>query len=120
MLIASTAGGMDIEEVAHNTPELILSEPFDPDRGLAAYQTRLLSAKLGLPAKSWRAAEQFFTSLTRAFLSLDASLLEINPLVLTKDGGLVALDAKMTFDDNAALPPQGSGRTPRRSRGRSF
>ena len=101
VLIASTAGGMDIEEVAHNTPELILSEPFDPDRGLAAYQTRLLSAKLGLPAKSWRAAEQFFTSLTRAFLSLDASLLEINPLVLTKDGGLVALDAKMTFDDNA-------------------
>ena len=101
VLIASTAGGMDIEEVAHNTPELILSEPFDPDRGLAAYQTRLLSAKLGLPAKSWRAAEQFFTSLTRAFLALDASLLEINPLVLTKDGGLVALDAKMTFDDNA-------------------
>ena len=92
---------MDIEEVAHNTPELILSEPFDPDRGLAAYQTRVLSAKLGLPAKSWRAAEQFFTSLTRAFLALDASLLEINPLVLTKDGGLVALDAKMTFDDNA-------------------
>ncbi|PHY00312.1 MAG: ADP-forming succinate--CoA ligase subunit beta [Planctomycetaceae bacterium] len=101
VLIASTAGGMDIEEVAHNTPELILSEPFDPDRGLAAYQTRLLSAKLGLPAKSWRAAEQFFTSLTRAFLALDASLLEINPVVLTKDGGLVALDAKMTFDDNA-------------------
>ena len=101
VLIASTAGGMDIEEVAHNTPELILSEPFDPDRGLAAYQTRLLSAKLGLPTKSWRAAEQFFTSLTRAFLALDASLLEINPLVLTKDGGLVALDAKMTFDDNA-------------------
>ena len=101
VLIASTAGGMDIEEVAHNTPELILSEPFDPDRGLAAYQTRVLSAKLGLPAKSWRAAEQFFTSLTRAFLALDASLLEINPLVLTKDGGLVALDAKMTFDDNA-------------------
>jgi len=101
VLIASTAGGMDIEEVAHNTPELILSEPFDPDRGLAAYQTRVLSAKLGLPTKSWRAAEQFFTSLTRAFLALDASLLEINPLVLTKDGGLVALDAKMTFDDNA-------------------
>ena len=101
VLIASTAGGMDIEEVAHNTPELILSEPFDPDRGLAAYQTRVLSAKLGLPAKSWRAAEQFFTSLTRAFLALDASLLEINPLVLTKDAGLVALDAKMTFDDNA-------------------
>ena len=101
VLIASTAGGVDIEEVAAHTPELILSEPFDPDRGLAAYQTRVLSAKLGLPHSSWRAAEQFFRSLTKAFVALDASLLEINPLVLTKDGGMVALDAKMTFDDNA-------------------
>jgi succinyl-CoA synthetase beta subunit len=101
VLIASTAGGMDIEEVAAKTPELILTEPFDPDRGLGSYQTRVLSAKLGLPTSSWRAAEQFFRSLTKAFVTLDASLLEINPLVLTKDGGLVALDAKMTFDDNA-------------------
>jgi len=101
VLIASTAGGVDIEEVAAHTPELILSEPFDPDRGLAAYQTRVLAAKLGLPHASWRAAEQFFRSLTKAFVALDASLLEINPLVLTKDGGMVALDAKMTFDDNA-------------------
>ena len=101
VLIASTAGGVDIEEVAAHTPELILSEPFDPDRGLAAYQTRVLAAKLGLPHTSWRAAEQFFRSLTKAFVALDASLLEINPLVLTKDGGMVALDAKMTFDDNA-------------------
>lgn len=101
VLIASTAGGMDIEEVAAKTPELILTEPFDPDRGLGSYQTRVLSAKLGLPTSSWRAADQFFRSLTKAFVALDASLLEINPLVLTKDGGLVALDAKMTFDDNA-------------------
>ncbi|NDC63368.1 MAG: ADP-forming succinate--CoA ligase subunit beta [Planctomycetia bacterium] len=101
VLIASTAGGMDIEEVAHKTPELILSEPFDPDRGLASFQTRLLSAKLGLPAASWRHAETFFRRLCRAFVDLDASLLEINPLVLTKEGSLVALDAKMTFDDNA-------------------
>jgi len=101
VLIASTAGGMDIEEVAAKTPELILTEPFDPDRGLGSYQTRVLSAKLGLPTSSWRAAEQFFRSLTKAFVTLDASLLEINPLVLTKDGGLVALDAKMTFDDNS-------------------
>jgi succinyl-CoA synthetase beta subunit len=101
VLIASTAGGMDIEEVAAKTPELILTEPFDPDRGLGAYQTRLLSAKLGLPTASWRAAEHFFRSLTKAFVSLDASLLEINPLVLTREGTLVALDAKMTFDDNA-------------------
>jgi len=101
VLIASTAGGMDIEEVAHNTPELILSEPFDPDRGLASWQARLLAAKLGLPTASWRHAEAFFRKLCAAFVSLDAALLEINPLVLTKDGGLVALDAKMTFDDNA-------------------
>ncbi|MFM7521958.1 MAG: ADP-forming succinate--CoA ligase subunit beta [Planctomycetota bacterium] len=101
VLIASTAGGVDIEEVAAKTPEAILSEPFDADRGLAGYQARLLAAKLGLPTASWRAAEQFFGSLTRAFVRLDASLLEINPLVLTEDGALVALDAKMTFDDNA-------------------
>ena len=101
VLIASTAGGMDIEEVAAKTPELIITEPFDPDRGLASWQTRVLASRLELPAASWRAAEKFFKALTRAFVNLDASLLEINPLVLTKDGGLVALDAKMTFDDNA-------------------
>ena len=65
------------------------------------YQARLLAAKLGLPTASWRHAEAFFRKLCAAFVSLDASLLEINPLVLTKDGTLVALDAKMTFDDNA-------------------
>jgi len=107
VLIASTAGGMDIEEVAAKTPELIITEPFDPDRGLAAWQTRVLSARLGLPAASWRAAEQFFKSLTKAFVNLDSSLLEINPLVLTKDGKMVALDAKMTFDDNALFRHKG-------------
>ncbi len=101
VLIASTAGGMDIEEVAAKTPELILTEPFDADRGLAGWQTRLLSAKLGIPTAHWRAAEQFFKALTQAFVKLDASLLEINPLVFTKDGTFVALDAKMTFDDNS-------------------
>jgi succinyl-CoA synthetase beta subunit len=101
VLIASTAGGMDIEEVAAKTPELILSEPFDPDHGLGAYQARLLASKLDLPFKSWRYAEQFFRALCKAFVALDASLLEINPLVLTSEGTLVALDAKMTFDDNA-------------------
>jgi succinyl-CoA synthetase beta subunit len=101
VLIASTAGGMDIEEVAVKTPELILSEPFDPDRGLGAYQARLMASKLGLPTASWRYAVQFFQSLCNAFVSLDASLLEINPFVLTGDKTLVALDAKMTFDDNA-------------------
>jgi succinyl-CoA synthetase beta subunit len=101
VLIASTAGGMDIEEVAAKTPELILTEPFDADRGLAGWQTRLLAARLGIPTAHWRAAEQFFRALTRAFVKLDASLLEINPLVFTKEGTFIALDAKMTFDDNA-------------------
>jgi len=101
VLIASTAGGVNIEEVAARTPELILSEPFDPDRGLAGWQARLLAAKLGLPTASWRHAEAFFRTLCRAFVDCDASLLEVNPLVLTKEGTLVALDAKMTFDDNA-------------------
>ncbi|MBT6459016.1 MAG: ADP-forming succinate--CoA ligase subunit beta [Planctomycetaceae bacterium] len=101
VLIASTAGGMDIEEVAAKTPELILSEPFDPDRGLGAYQARLMASKLGLPTASWRHAVQFFQAICKAFVSLDAALLEINPFVLTGDGTLVALDAKMTFDDNA-------------------
>jgi succinyl-CoA synthetase beta subunit len=101
VLIASTAGGVNIEEVAAETPELILAEPFDPDRGLASWQTRILAAKLGLPTVSWRHADTFFRGLCKAFVDLDASLLEVNPLVLTKEGGLVALDAKMTFDDNA-------------------
>jgi len=101
VLIASTAGGMDIEEVAAKTPELILSEAFDPDRGLGAWQARLLASKLGLPTASWRHAESFFRRLCRAFVDLDASLIEVNPLVLTKEGSLVALDAKMTFDDNS-------------------
>ncbi|MBM4012127.1 MAG: ADP-forming succinate--CoA ligase subunit beta [Planctomycetes bacterium] len=101
VLIASTAGGVDIEEVAAKTPELILSEAFDPDRGLGAWQARLLASKLGLPTASWRHAESFFRRLCRAFVDLDASLIEVNPLVLTKEGSLVALDAKMTFDDNS-------------------
>jgi succinyl-CoA synthetase beta subunit len=101
VLIASTAGGMDIEEVAAKTPELILTEPFDPDRGLAGWQARLLASQLKLPTASWRHAESFFKALCQAFVDLDASLLEVNPLVLAKDGTLVALDAKMTFDDNA-------------------
>ena len=101
VLISSTAGGMDIEEVAAKTPEKILSEPFDPDRGLAGWQARLLASKLDLPTAAWRHAETFFRRLCQAFVALDASLLEVNPLVLTKDGTLVALDAKMTFDDNA-------------------
>lgn len=78
-----------------------MSEPFDPDRGLASFQTRVLASKLLLPASTWRHADAFFRKLCHAFVSLDASLLEINPLVLTKEGEFIALDAKMTFDDSA-------------------
>jgi succinyl-CoA synthetase beta subunit len=99
--MASSAGGMNIEEVADKTPELILKEPFHPDAGLQPYQVRKLCAKLDLKGGSVRSAEKFMRSLARLFVDLDASLVEINPLVVTKSGELVALDAKISFDDNA-------------------
>ena len=101
VLMASSAGGMNIEEVAEKTPELILKEPFCPDAGLQPYQVRKLAAKLDLKAGSVRSAEKFMRALCRVFVSLDCSLLEINPLVVTGKGELVALDAKISFDDNA-------------------
>ena len=101
VLIASQAGGMNIEDVAAKTPELIFKEPFDPDAGLQPYQVRKLAAKLGLKGNSIRAAEKFMRSLCRVFVWKDGSLVEINPLVVTKSGELMALDAKMSFDDNA-------------------
>ncbi len=101
VLIASTEGGMDIEHVAATTPERILTEPFDVDTGVQPYQVRKLAAKLKLPQASVRNAEQFVRAFSRVFLDRDCSLLEINPLVLTADDRLLALDAKMTFDDNA-------------------
>jgi succinyl-CoA synthetase beta subunit len=101
VLIASQAGGMNIEDVAAKTPELIFKEPFDPEAGLQPYQARKMSAKLGLKGNSIRAAEKFLRSLCRVLVWKDGSLVEINPLVVTKSGELVALDAKMSFDDNA-------------------
>ncbi len=101
VLMVSSQGGMNIEDVAHDTPELIFKERFLPDTGLLPYQTRKLAAKLGLKGPSVRAAEKFMQGLCRVFVQLDCSLLEINPLVVTGDGSLIALDAKMTFDDNA-------------------
>jgi succinyl-CoA synthetase beta subunit len=101
VLIASPAGGMNIEEVAEKTPELIFKEPFHPDSGLQPYQVRKLAALLGLKGNSVRAAEKFLRSLCKVFIAKDCSLLEINPLVVTKAGDLLALDAKMSFDDNA-------------------
>ena len=101
VLMASSEGGMNIEEVAAKTPDLIFKERFDPDAGLHSYQTRKLSAELGLKQATWRSAEQFMKALGRAFVAKDCSLLEINPLVVTGSGDLLALDAKMSFDDNA-------------------
>jgi succinyl-CoA synthetase beta subunit len=101
VLMVSSEGGMNIEEVAAKTPERIYRERFHPDTGLLSYQARKLSAQLGLKAGSVRSAEKFMQSLCRVFVKCDCSLAEINPLVVTKAGELLALDAKMTFDDNA-------------------
>jgi succinyl-CoA synthetase beta subunit len=101
VLMASSQGGMNIEDVAAKTPELIFIEPFHPDTGLLAYQVRKLAAKLELSGASVKSADKFMRSLCRLFVDLDASLVEINPLVVTKSGDLVALDAKISFDDNA-------------------
>jgi succinyl-CoA synthetase beta subunit len=101
VLMASSAGGMNIEEVAEKTPHLILKEPFCPDAGLQPYQVRKLAAKLDLTGSSVRSAEKFMRALCRLFVNLDCSLVEINPLVVTGSGELVALDAKISFDDNA-------------------
>jgi succinyl-CoA synthetase beta subunit len=101
VLMASSQGGMNIEEVAAKTPELIFKEHFHPDTGLQSFQVRKLCVALDITGKSVRSAERFMRSLCRLFVDLDCSLVEINPLVVTKQGELVALDAKMSFDDNA-------------------
>ncbi len=101
VLMVSRQGGMNIEEVAAETPELIFKEAFDPIAGLLPYQARKLAAKLGLTGGSLRSAEKFMRGLCRVFLDCDCSLAEINPMVVTGGGDLLALDAKMTFDDNA-------------------
>ena len=101
VLMVSSEGGMNIEEVAAKTPERIFREPFHPDSGLFSYQARKLAAQLGLKGASVRSAEKFMQALCRLFVKHDCSLVEINPLVVTGAGELIALDAKMTFDDNA-------------------
>jgi len=101
VIMASTAGGMEIEEVAHTNPELILRETIRPETGLQPYHTRKLAYGLGLSGDAAATAGPFLQALYRAFLETDASLAEINPLIVTGDGKLVALDAKMAFDDNA-------------------
>ncbi len=101
VMMASAAGGMEIEEVAAKDPQAILRESFDPDRGLQPYQARRLAFGLQLPTAAISPAVKAMTALARAFVALDASLAEINPLVLTSDDRIVALDAKLNLDDNA-------------------
>jgi succinyl-CoA synthetase beta subunit len=101
VFMASAAGGMDIEQVAAETPEKILKQYIDPGMGLEPFQARKIAFALGLKPAQINPAVQFLTGLYRAFLDTDASLVEINPFVSCTDGRLFALDAKLTFDDNA-------------------
>jgi succinyl-CoA synthetase beta subunit len=102
-LIASAEGGVEIEEVAKHSPEKVLKEPIHPLLGLQQFQARDLAYKLGFTGKLAGEAAKIMLSLSKAFFATDASLAEINPLVITKDGKLLAIDAKFNFDDNAAF-----------------
>jgi len=101
VFMASEAGGMDIEEVAAKTPEKILKETVDPAVGFRAFQARKLAFGLGMSSELVNPAVKFMQSLYNAYEQMDASLMEINPFLLTKDNRLIALDAKVNFDDNA-------------------
>jgi len=99
--VASTEGGMDIEEVAHNTPDKIVSFSVDPVTGFMPHHARRVARVLGFNREQTKQAEDMLPKLYQAFLAKDMSLLEINPLVVTKSGQLICLDAKIAFDDNA-------------------
>jgi succinyl-CoA synthetase beta subunit len=101
VLMVSAEGGVDIEEVAAKSPERIFKEFIDPAVGLMPFQARKLAFAVGLTAEQVSRGAKLMLSLYRAFIGTDASLLEINPLIVTKSGDLLALDAKMNFDDNA-------------------
>ncbi len=101
VFMASQAGGMEIEEVAHDHPDAIFKEVIDPALGLAPYQARRLAFKLGLESAQIGEAVRFMTGLYKAFVETDSTLMEINPFITTKDGKLAALDCKINFDDNA-------------------
>lgn len=101
VFMASSAGGMDIEEVAEHSPEKILKEHIDPAVGFQPFQARKLAFGLGLAPELVGKATKFMLALAKAAMELDTSLVEINPFLLTEDGEFYALDAKITFDDNA-------------------
>jgi succinyl-CoA synthetase beta subunit len=101
VMMASAAGGMEIEEVAAKTPELILKEHIEPGLGLAAWQARKLAFGIGLYGDAISNAVKTMQALARAYVDMDMTLAEINPLVVTTDNRVIALDAKVNFDDNA-------------------
>src|SRR5436190_10274622 len=100
IIIYSTEGGMDIEEVAAKTPEKIFKEEIDPKVGLQPFEARKIAFNLGLSGAAFKAMVQFVTALYRAYDSIDASLFEINPVLKTSDDKIIAVDAKVNFDDN--------------------
>src|SRR3954466_2879 len=102
-LIASAEGGVEIEEVAKKSPEKVIKEPLHPLLGLQGYQARDTAYKLGFKDKMAGEAAKIMMNLAKAFQKTDASLAEVNPLVVTKDGKLLAIDAKFNFDDNAVF-----------------
>ena len=106
MIVASAAGGMDIEEIAKNNPQAIVNISVEPAVGIQKFQAREIAFALGLEAKQVNQAVTVIEACYRAFRDLDATMVEINPLVVTEDGRLVALDAKMAFDDNALFRRQ--------------
>ncbi|HKP58824.1 MAG TPA: ADP-forming succinate--CoA ligase subunit beta [Polyangiales bacterium] len=100
-IMASTEGGMDIEEVAHKTPEKIIKVTVDPAVGLSGYQARQVGFALGLTGDAFKELPKFLSAMEKMFMQEDCSLVEINPLVVTKDNHLIALDAKFNLEDNA-------------------
>jgi succinyl-CoA synthetase beta subunit len=101
MIMYSTEGGMDIETVAEQTPHLIFTEEIDPGLGLQAFQARKVAFNLGLSGAAFKEMTRFVTALYNAYVGADASLFEINPVLKTSDDKIIAVDAKVTLDDNA-------------------
>ena len=101
LLMASSAGGMDIEDVAHDNPDAIKKVWVHPATGLQGYQARQLAFGIGLTGTAMKNAVKFFAAIYKAYVALDADMLEINPMVVSAEGDVLALDAKMSFDDNA-------------------
>src|SRR5947199_6478054 len=101
LIVASTQGGVEIEAVAAKSPEKIIREPIDPLAGLQSYQARKLARQLGFESSQLKNASKLFEGLYRTFVAFDCSMVEVNPLVVTTKGEVLALDAKFNFDDNA-------------------